>query len=110
MRNMGIFVLLLFFATLSACGPGYDPGVIGGECRDDRDCAEQCLEGKDFPGGTCSVSCRDDRDCPRTSFCVDKKGGVCLLSCRYNEDCRPGYKCKDIEREGDGGRSFVCID
>jgi hypothetical protein len=34
---------------------------------------------------------------------------VCLLGCGYDEDCRGGYDCKDVEREGAGGREAVCI-
>ena len=105
-----VFAVLCFVVLVLGCGPRIDPGVVGGECRDDRDCAEECLGGKDFPGGMCSVSCRDDRDCPRNAWCVDKKGGVCLLSCRYDEDWRPGYKCKSEDREGAAGETPVCID
>jgi hypothetical protein len=88
---------------------GNNSGLVGGSCRDDRDCYDQCVEGGDFPGGTCTVPCRDDRDCPDFTWCVDKKGGVCLLDCRDWRDCRPDYDCKDTNREGAGGKIAVCI-
>lgn len=89
---------------------GPDGGVVGGACRDGRDCAERCVKGGAFPDGTCTVECRDDRDCPDGTSCIDVEGGVCLLACRYDEDCRPPYECKDRDREGAGGREAVCID
>ncbi len=100
----------ILMTTLLACGPGFDPGVVGGECEEDRQCAERCLEGKKFPGGMCTVECRDDRDCPAYSFCVEEAGGVCLVECRDELDCRPGYKCKDKDSKGAPGKIAVCID
>lgn len=89
---------------------GNDSDLVGGSCRDNRDCVDRCVEGGDFPDGTCTVECRDDRDCPDNTWCVDKKGGVCLLSCDIDEHCRHDYKCKDTDREGAGGKVDVCID
>ena len=96
-----------------ACQPGdigNDGALVGGSCRNGRDCVERCVRGGDFPGGTCTVDCRDDRDCPETTYCVDKAGGVCLLACGHNEECRGGYSCDNTDREGADGRVHVCID
>lgn len=110
----GIVAALVFGFSLSvACGDdgvGHGGDVVGGECRDDFDCAERCLSGDDFPRGTCSVSCRDDRDCPGGTYCVDEAGGTCLLACGAHADCRPGYVCDDTDRRGGGGDVFVCKD
>jgi hypothetical protein len=84
--------------------------LVGGECRDSRDCDDVCLRGGDFPDGTCSVECRDDRDCPRGTACIDKQGGVCLLLCDRNADCRHRYQCDDQRRRGHSGHEYVCID
>lgn len=103
--------LLLALVCSSACHDvGPDGGLVGGSCRDDRDCAERCVEGGDFPDGTCTVECRDDRDCPGGTSCIDKKGGVCLLACEYDDECRSRYECKNEKREGTGGKTRVCID
>lgn len=106
-----LVVLLGALLTLTACPEdvGPDGGLVGGSCRDDRDCAEQCVEGGKFPDGTCSVECRDDRDCPDGTWCISEAGGVCLLACGRDADCRGGYDCKDKDREGAGGREAVCI-
>lgn len=89
---------------------GNDGGLVGGSCRDSGDCAERCVRGDEFPGGTCTVECRDDFDCPEGTWCIDEKGGVCLLGCDVDDDCRGGYECRDRNREGHGGRMEVCID
>ncbi|MEX1363818.1 MAG: hypothetical protein AB1Z98_11870 [Nannocystaceae bacterium] len=89
---------------------GNDSDLVGGSCRDDRDCVEKCQEGGKFPGGTCTVECRDDRDCPGGTWCIDEAGGICLLECSGDGDCRGGYSCKDKDREGAGGKMDVCID
>ena len=90
-----------------ACGP--NDGLVGGACNDHRDCKERCLEGKDYPGGMCTVDCRDDRDCPGGTYCTDKSGGVCLLACGNSGDCPGGYVCKDLDAEGGPGKIPVCI-
>lgn len=104
-------LLVLPFLLGISChgGVGNDSDLVGGSCRDDRDCAERCVEGGSFPGGTCTVDCRDDRDCPGGTWCIDKAGGVCLLECVDDFDCRGGYECKNEDREGAGGRTHVCI-
>jgi hypothetical protein len=111
LRNITLVVALA--AVLACCNGGDvgpDGGVVGGSCRDGRDCAERCVKGGSFPGGTCTVDCRDDRDCPDGTWCIDTEGGVCLLGCGYDEDCRgDGYECKDRDREGAGGKEAVCI-
>ena len=84
-----MWIVGLSLATATACGPRDD--VVGGACRDDRDCAERCLEGRDFPDGTCTVDCRDDRDCPGGTYCVDKAGGVCLVAAHIGNLC--GCRC-----------------
>jgi len=91
----------------AACGPHSDE--VGAACRDDRDCVDRCLKGKDFPGGYCSLDCRDDRDCPGGTYCADKSGGVCLLACGDSRDCAPEYECKDVKAHGEPGDSRVCI-
>lgn len=102
--------LLLALVSLTGCPDvGPDGGLVGGSCRDDRDCAERCQKNGDFPGGTCTVPCRDDRDCPGDTWCIDKAGGVCLLACDYDDECRGGYECKEESREGHGGNRRVCI-
>jgi hypothetical protein len=110
----GITVLVgCLFGMLGGHCPGQevgnDGGLVGGACRDHRDCAERCVEGGDFPSGTCTVDCRDDRDCPDFTFCVDEKGGVCLLACDFDDECRGRYDCKSISREGADGNIDVCI-
>lgn len=107
-RLLPILAALLLGACNQDVGP--DGGLVGGSCRDDRDCAERCVEGGKFPGGTCTVDCRDDRDCPGSTYCVEEKGGVCLLACEYDDECRGGYECKNKDREGAGGKIEVCID
>jgi hypothetical protein len=91
-------------------GVGLDGDVVGGPCRGNRDCAERCLRGGDFPGGTCTVDCRDDRDCPASTYCIDVSGGVCLLDCYDRHDCRRDYRCRNKRRRGHSGRTHVCID
>lgn len=105
----------MVFAFAGGCGDdgggvGNGGGLVGGACRDDRDCAERCLRGGDFPGGTCSVWCGSDRDCPPGTYCIDKEGGVCLLDCRDSRDCRGGYECSSEGRRGGPGSVPVCID
>lgn len=104
-------VLLLTLLTATACHDvGVDGGLVGGSCRDDRDCVERCVDGGKFPDGTCTVDCRDDRDCPADTFCIREKGGVCLLACDVDDECRGGYDCKNEDREGRSGKIEVCID
>ena len=91
-------------------GVGPEGDVVGGPCRNDGDCSDRCLRGDDYPDGTCSVRCDDDRDCPDSTFCVERSGGTCLLACDVNADCRPGYRCRDRDREGGPGEVPVCID
>ncbi len=95
--------------TLAGCGGGrFDPAEVGGGCRDDRDCVERCLDGRDFPGGMCSLRCDDDSGCPGFTWCVDEKGGVCLPECEADDQCPVGYECKKTRREGSSGDAFVC--
>lgn len=100
----------LFLATACNGGVGNDGDLVGGPCDHDRECVEECLGGKDFPDGTCSVACKDDYDCPGGTVCIDKQGGVCLLTCEVDSDCRGGYSCRDEDRKGAGGKAGVCID
>ncbi len=104
---LGAIVLLL--VACNSGGVGFNGDVVGGACRGDRDCAEQCVGGGDFPDGTCTVACRDDRDCPASTWCAEKAGGVCLLDCYDDRDCRVNYTCKDVDSHGAGGRVAVCI-
>ena len=111
LRVLVLSLPFVFFMGLACHGGdvGNDSDLVGGSCRDSRDCVERCVEGGDFPGGTCTVECRDDRDCPAGTWCVSKAGGVCLLECYVDEDCRGGYECKNTDREGTGGRIEVYI-
>jgi hypothetical protein len=105
--------VLAFFLGALACHPmddvGWGSALVGGECGHDHDCFDQCVTGKDFPDGTCTVSCSNDAECPRGTPCVDRAGGVCLLPCGHDDDCRPGYDCIDVQRKGHGGETLVCI-
>jgi hypothetical protein len=102
--------LLLVAAAVGGVALGcHNADVVGGSCRDDRDCVERCVEGGDFPDGTCTVACRDDFDCPGYAACVDKEGGICLPLCEHDGECRDGYECKDTDREGADGNIGVCI-
>jgi hypothetical protein len=112
-RSVVSLLLFVGLAVGSACGGesvGHEGDVVGGPCRDNADCADQCLRGDDFPDGTCSVPCRDDFDCPSGTACIDTEGGVCLLLCNFDSDCRRGYDCDDESRRGHPGDATVCID
>ena len=102
-RWMGAAVLV----WVVGCGPA-GPEVVGGACEVDEQCVDSCLEGRDYPGGMCSIPCRDDLDCPEFSWCVDRSGGFCLPACEVDRDCPPDYECRDTDREGAGGRVEVC--
>lgn len=110
MFRSAVFGSMVLFLAACHGDVGNDSDLVGGSCRDNRDCVEICVDGKDFPSGTCTVECRDDRDCPDGTWCIDKKGGVCLLECDIDDHCRGGYSCKDEDREGAGGKASVCID
>ncbi len=100
------FLMLLF----AGCGDvGVNGDLVGGSCRDNRDCEEDCLSGKDYPGGMCSVACRDSRDCPNDTVCSNKDGGVCMLLCRYDDDCRRDYDCKSKGLKGEPGEASICV-
>lgn len=88
---------------------GHDSTLVGGPCEHDPDCDDRCVEGGDFPGGTCTVDCAHDPDCPAGTRCVDRAGGVCLLACEHDPDCRGSYDCKHVDREGHPGEIAVCI-
>ena len=92
--------LVVVFLSTVVLGCHGDPvsDVVGAACRDDRDCAQICERGGDFPGGHCTVACRDDRDCTVDSICVDVDGGICLFPCAVDRDCDllgTSYVCKD---------------
>lgn len=95
------------------CGHDDDVGsgsdLVGGACEIDEHCQGHCVEGNDFPNGTCTVGCDHDGDCPDFTACVDKAGGVCLLLCDHDDECRGGYDCHDTDRRGGGGKVPVCI-
>ena len=105
----GLIMAAMMWTSCSG-GVGLDGPLVGGSCRDDRDCdvESRCLKGKRFPEGTCALPCRDSRDCPATTACVDREGGVCLLMCELRQDCRLGYDC-DRERLREGGQEQVCV-
>jgi hypothetical protein len=110
MTRLAISIISSLFLFACGGGVGNDGTLVGGPCATDRDCAELCARGGDFPGGTCTVPCLDDRDCPSDTACIDKEGGICLLLCHFDTDCRPGYECEDESRRGASGKATVCID
>jgi hypothetical protein len=84
--------------ALAACHDSGPDAEVGGACIDDRDCAERCERGGDFPGGFCTLSCIDDRDCPVDTICAEVEGGVCLYPCELHADCDflgRDYFCRD---------------
>lgn len=103
------FFLLLGAALCVVSCSDYDEGLVGGSCRDDRDCDYDCKGGKDFPGGMCTVSCRDNRDCPDDTVCWDEDGGICAPLCRDDRDCRDSYECKSKDLRGEAGSAQVCV-
>jgi hypothetical protein len=114
------FLFVLLTAALSAlmaasgCDDdeplvGANSALVGGPCAGDLDCVERCVEGGEFPYGTCTLSCSSDYNCPAYTYCIDKKGGVCLPACYANYDCRLEYRCRKTKREGAGGEVYVCI-
>jgi hypothetical protein len=111
-RLAQLLILFGLILLLGACGSGVgnEGDLVGGPCRDDRECARTCVTGGDFPDGTCTVACNDDFDCPSGTACIDKEGGICLLLCNFDSDCRRGYECEDESRRGHSGKATVCID
>lgn len=93
---------------LGACSD-YNESLVGGACRDDQDCDYDCKEGKDFPGGMCTVSCRNTSDCPDDTVCWDKDGGICAPLCRDNYDCRETYECTSRDLRGESGDARICV-
>jgi hypothetical protein len=108
--RFGFSLLLLLSMVASACGDddGDHRGSFGDGCADDRDCAERCVKGGDWPGGMCTYRCNEDRDCPPGTACVDKEGGVCAFTCSRSGDCPAGYGCRSTKRESGGGEVLVC--
>lgn len=110
-----LLALVLGLVGCHQCGHGYgddvgfDSGLVGGDCKKDKDCVDRCLGGKDFPKGTCSVACDEDADCPDFTRCIEVEGGRCLLSCEDSDECRDGYGCFDRDRHGHDGDAYVCI-
>jgi hypothetical protein len=97
--------------VLAACGGDELDDVVGNACIDDRDCAERCERGGEFPGGFCTVSCIDDNDCTSESICTDVEGGVCLIPCEFDRDCDVlgrEYSCKE-RRDTFDRVVFVCL-
>ncbi len=105
-RGALLLTLAAFVGVAFGC---QEPASVGNSCAHDRDCLEQCVGGKKFPDGTCTVSCSNDYDCPAYAACVHEEGGICLPLCDIDADCRDKYSCKDVDREGAGGKAPVCI-
>ena len=102
MRHVLIAVLLV------GCNDGHrldqiDP-TIGATCSSDRDCADRCYLGGDFPGGFCSLTCASDRDCSTDAFCMQIQGGVCMYSCPEFDCARlgAGWSCRHRSRGREG--------
>jgi hypothetical protein len=110
--TLHLVVLALGLLFVGACGSGVgnDGDLVGGACQENRECAERCQQGGDFPDGTCTVACNDDFDCPGGTACIDTEGGICLLLCNYDNDCRRNYECSGESRKGHSGDATVCID
>lgn len=108
-RDVARYALVLL-ATSVAMGCAGDRQV-GGECRDDSDCADICID--ELPGGHCTLRCRDNRDCPGGTICVDTEGGVCLFECDSRDECSDrlggGYVCGE-ETDFDDREVRVCTD
>lgn len=108
MRLLVALCVLVF----AACG-GRDPGdideVIGAACTSDRNCAERCYLGGEFPDGFCSLPCRSDNDCPIDTYCMEVAGGVCMYACPAFDCARLGrdWECRDKRRKM-GGDVAVC--
>ena len=90
---------------------GREGRLVGGSCSAQEACDEaaRCLQGGDFPDGTCAKPCETNADCPANTACVDMDGGVCLLTCRNDEDCRDEYDCEEVDTP-EGGEADVCLD
>jgi len=96
-----ITCLAAFAAFLAACGPTqdcrFDPagcgGDVGGNCIDDRDCAEGfcCQESANCGGGMCTYDCESDADCPDFMAC---EHDVCFFRCDDDLDCAEGQGCE----------------
>jgi len=102
----------LLLALIVGCA-GHSSGsvddVIGAGCAVDRDCANRCYTGPEFPGGFCSRSCTADADCPGDAVCATQAGGVCLFACPPM-DCNAlgaHWHCSDQDVVG-GGKAAVC--
>ncbi len=111
-RIVFVVVLAASASTCHQCAGGVGPrgDLVGGPCDHDRHCADECLEGPAFPGGTCSVECFGDEDCPDETRCVAYAIGYCLLECDHDSNCRNGYDCRLWPRFGELGTTEVCID
>lgn len=109
-----LLALALALVGCHQCGHGAevggDGGLVGGDCKKNKECVDECLGGSKFPNGTCSVPCDGDGDCPEFTRCIEVEGGMCLLDCDADDECRPGYGCHDQERHGHDGVALVCID
>jgi hypothetical protein len=114
MHRLLLFVSVALIAGLAACGDdvvGPLGTTVGGPCVVHEDCAHDsvCLEGREFPGGMCSIYCQVNEHCPPGSMCVETKGGTCQQSCVIHQDCRAGYACKGKKREDKQGEALVCL-
>lgn len=95
-----LIAISLLLCALGACGGDgvVVDEVVGATCIDDRDCAELCERGGEFPGGFCTLSCRDDLDCPSDTLCAGVRGNICMYQCEIDIDC-------DFL-----GRNYFCVD
>ena len=111
MLRAGLMMGALLFAWGCGGGVGVDGDVVGGSCRDDRDCDPEgrCLRNDDFPGGQCTLRCGNDGDCPSDTYCIEREGGVCALACQFSDECRGGYECKGQRSRERNGDRLVCI-
>ena len=99
---------------VAGCGSGNSVGVngklVGGACTVPQDCAQgsTCKNGKDFPGGMCTVACTATSGCPAGSTCIESSGGTCAYTCSVHQDCRASYFCKGKKRVDKLGEVLVC--
>jgi len=112
MNRAFALVLLALGAVGCAANVGPDGRAIGGPCEDMFYCVAGsfCLDGPEFPGGSCSRTCRQHADCRGDTLCVDIRAGACLLPCQTDEDCpREGYSCREMPALGEPEPVSVCI-
>ena len=103
-----LFLTAMLGATIAACGHAEKISkdrpnptrLVGNSCSSDSDCDQYCAQGREFPGGFCTLrGCRGNSDCPDGTVCITTHEGVCAYPCAGPLDCtaeflgRSGYTC-----------------